>query len=460
MDGIETKKQELEDLILEIKETYKAKGIAVAAVDREGNTLYEQTFGYRNEEEQLPINEDTIFGLASISKSFTAICILQLVNAGVISLEDPVSNYLPYYSGIVKGQPVKIRHFLSHSGGYFPLKRTCIGPVAAILSDVDSKEDLSQREDIAETGARIVARQMEEQKVPLGSPGEYMSYCNDGFGLLSEIIRLKGGEKSFADYVKKKVLLPLGMNRSNAEFRINTADSNAAILYSKEGEKSIADLDYTRLAFVLGGGGALKSTIRDFKRYLALYLGEEKPDLLPQAWIREMMIPRVYHQPGCSYGYGLFLKDFKNTPLCFHNGSLPGVSSYFGICPDAGLGVVVLCNTEDVPVDPIGEAVLSVLLGGSAAVSKDRIVPIEWSREQIEDAAGFYQTDEGSEFSLISEKDSILMEQDGQRVCLIPVAGRRLLKEGRYKDTPIDLFTDEKGMIFAAKYGGRVYPKK
>lgn len=87
-----------EELVSRIQERSNAVGIAVAIVDRNGNTQYEKFFGYRDQEKKLPIDEDTIFGLASVTKSFVALSIMQLVEAGKVNLDDPVSKYIPEFT--------------------------------------------------------------------------------------------------------------------------------------------------------------------------------------------------------------------------------------------------------------------------------------------------------------------------------------------------------------------------
>ena len=96
-----------EELVSRIQERSNAVGIAVAIVDRNGNTQYEKFFGYRDQERKLPIDEDTIFGLASVTKSFVALSIMQLVEAGKVDLDDPVSKYIPEFTNRNQ-KPIKL----------------------------------------------------------------------------------------------------------------------------------------------------------------------------------------------------------------------------------------------------------------------------------------------------------------------------------------------------------------
>ena len=157
----------------------------------------------RDEKAGLPLDGDTIFGLASVTKSFVALSIMQLYEKDIIDLDAPVSRYIPEFTN-KNQETVKVWHFLCHAGGFFPLHRTVIRDVAKTIGlSADAETELAFSEELALAGTKAVAEQLDAQTAEhglIGRPGEYMSYCNDGFGLLSEIVRRYGGENSFAGY--------------------------------------------------------------------------------------------------------------------------------------------------------------------------------------------------------------------------------------------------------------------
>ena len=119
-----------EELVKQIRRQYNAAGIAVAVIDDEGNTAYENYFGYRDVEQKLAIDENTIFGMASVTKSFVALSVMQLCEKGLMDLDDPVSKYIPEFTN--KNQKtVRVRHFLNHSAGFYPTGRIQIKETAA-----------------------------------------------------------------------------------------------------------------------------------------------------------------------------------------------------------------------------------------------------------------------------------------------------------------------------------------
>lgn len=257
-----------------IKES-EAVGVAAAIIEADGTTVYQKFWGYADQDTKKELNEDTIFGLASVTKSFTALSIMQLAEKGLISLDDPITKYIPEFTN--KNQrTVTIRHLLSHAGGFFPLPRILVGNVAESLGLSEDKDgDFAYNEAVAVEGAKLVAKRLDDQTMDQGLngwPGENFSYCNDGFGLLSEVIRRVGEEDSFAEYLTNHVLRPLGMERSFCDFVRPALDENAATLYKKVDGVMQASRDYHDNAFVLNGGGAMKSTLSDLKRYLLMYL--------------------------------------------------------------------------------------------------------------------------------------------------------------------------------------------
>ena len=196
-----------EKLVEDIKKDYEASGIAVAIIDKSGKTQYEKFWGVRDLESGKEVNGDTIFGLASVTKSFTALSIMQLEEKGIIDLDAPISQYIPEFTNKNQSKKVTVRHLLSHAGGFFPLPRILVGNVAESLGlDEEKDGDFAYNDAVAQEGVKLVAERLDAQTKENGlngQPGEYLSYCNDGFGLLSDIIRRYGGEPSYADYLVK-----------------------------------------------------------------------------------------------------------------------------------------------------------------------------------------------------------------------------------------------------------------
>ena len=123
-------KAKLEELVARVMKDGQARGIAVGIVNAAGEIQYENYFGYRDAENKLPITRDTIFGMASVTKSFTALSIMQMQQDGLLKVDDPVSRYIPEFTNKNQSEPVKLWHLMCHSGGYFPLPRIVVDKTA------------------------------------------------------------------------------------------------------------------------------------------------------------------------------------------------------------------------------------------------------------------------------------------------------------------------------------------
>lgn len=454
--------------IEDIRKTYEAAGIAAAIVEADGTTVYQKFWGYADTETKRELNEDTIFGLASVTKSFTALAVMQLAEEGRIDLDDPVSKYIPEFTNRNQ-KKVTIGHLLYHSGGFFPLPRILVGDVASDLGLTEEKDgDFAYNEAIAVEGARRVAERLDsltEESGLNGYPGENFSYCNDGFGLLSEIIRREGKEASYAEYLNRHVLEPLQMERSFCDFVRPAQDDNSAVLYKKVDGKMTGSRDYHDNAFVLNGGGAMKSTLKDLKQYLLMYLnrgeGPSGERLLSRYGIGEMCKGHQNYLARGSYGYGLSISRMDDITVIGHGGSLPGVSSNIAWSYEAGAAVIVLCNTSGVPVGLISDALMKVYNGHSPIDRRDSWRETSWSAGTIAGACGLYESGEGTSVKLFEKEPGVIgAEVDGEEKPIIPVNGEAAILRSRYSDGYLRLCRKENGSIYAISYGSRMIPKK
>lgn len=463
----ETNRLLAENLVRSIMKDYEACGIAAAIIDKNGVTQYEKFWGVRDLESRKELDGETIFGLASVTKSFTALAIMQMEERGILKLDDPVSRYVPEFTN--KNQKtVTIRHLLTHSGGFFPLPRILVDQVAAEMG-LDEKEvgDLAYNDALADEGVRRVAERLDAQTEESGlngEPGEYLSYCNDGYGLLSDIIRRHGGEPSYAEYLLKNIIEPLGMKRSFCDFVRPSLDVNAATLYKKVNGVMTASRDYHDHAFVLNGGGAMKSTLNDLKKYLAMYLNEGKtPEgirILGSTGIREMCRPRQDYGAFGYYGYGLSMKRLDDLKVVEHGGSLPGVSSNIAWSNEAEAAVIVLCNTSGVPVRLISDALMRMYNGRNPVDRRDVWQETSWDEETILEAQGMYISGEGTKAELYRKKDGSLgARENGKEIPIIPVGPKTAIVRNQYSDLFIRLIQNESRGIYAIAYGSRLIPK-
>ncbi len=450
-----SKRADFETLVWDIMRGYEAQGVAVSIIGKD-KTLYRNFFGYKNAEEKLKIDENTRFGIASISKSFVALSIMQLQEKGIINIKNPVSMY-------IKGFPddrVTIEHFLCHSGGYYPVSRTTASKISEELSlTSDANNDLAYSEDLAKRGVEVILDKLAKQE-RLGEPGEFLSYCNDGYGLLSEIVHLYGGESSFAEYVNKNILNPLSMDRTTMEFISVNNDDNATMQYTHRNGKLSAEKDYHDNAYALMGAGAVKSTIADLEKYVRMYIkkGLTENEIISESSIYEMVKPRAYYRHQQYYGYGISTNHVGPVTTIGHGGSLTGVSSQFIWSPELEVGVIVLCNTTAVPVSLIADSAMRWIVGLSPKMPEP-LAAIKLDEGIRKSAIGKYCSDEGHEIE-ISERDgravvSILGEEFETKAVLPNLLQAKI----KLSYSEIYLMMNKKCEVWAVRFGGRIIKK-
>lgn len=450
------------DLVARISEDCGARGIAVGVVSRSGSTIFERCYGFRDADGRIPVDRDTIFGLASVTKSFTALSILQLERQGLLSLYDRVSDHVPQFSGRNTLAPIRICHLLSHSAGFFPQHRTTVREAIEGTAFSDSLDsELAYSADFAQRGVELVASRLDGEREFTGLPGERYSYCNDGYGLLSDIIRTHGPYASYGEFVENGICRPLGMTRTGISFIRSSLDENASVLWRMRDDKWICDKDYTDNAFVLPGGGAMKSTLSDMMKYLAMLLSggmsQDGTRIIDEGRIRLMEQDHISDSPYSSYGYGLGSFWMDGLRVCEHSGGLTGVSSQIMFASSAGIGTVVLCNTSSVPVSCIARAALRLALGLPEEPARCGIGPQHWPEEEAGEMAGCFCTEEGDEIRLYTAGGSLCLEVNGKPEELFRRGPWLAFVQRRWSGAWLSAMPDSSGRVKLVQYGSRIF---
>ncbi len=351
--------------------------------------VLERGFGLRDREARLPVTPGTIFGVASVTKSFTALTALALEERGLLSIGDDVRSYFDFGRLWSGGEAPRVEHFLSHTSGLPPTptmtwlryasqeddpvaagptlgeaKLTLVpgvmgmAPVptgsltlsgleaaAAALEDGEARSRLEALAALVSDFAGL-AGWLGENAAPLAPPGGLYSYSNDAFCLAGAMVARAEGAP-FATVVDREVLSPLGMRRSRFDLGGVLADPDHSTLYTKDAAGTVRRSPAWQTTGVMQGGGMLKSTLADLRVYVRhLMRGGPK--------VRAMTAPRVSSAPGAAYGLGLAInEDHHGLRVVKHGGSLKGVSSAIGFVPELGVGVVVLCNLDGVPAEQL-----------------------------------------------------------------------------------------------------------
>ncbi|GMX66686.1 serine hydrolase [Paenibacillus elgii] len=413
---------------------------AAVAVSLRGETVYQQGFGVRNMETGDPVTSDTVFGIASVTKSFTALAIMQLAEEGKLSLDDPVTKHLPEFklrtSGGMRSEGIRVRHLLSHTAGVPPMRR---------------------REELRRFAEHLDYLANEEIEL-LGAPGDYFSYCNDTFLLLGAIVeRLTG--RPFRAAITERILEPLQMRRSTFSLDELAAWDNVSVPYVKRGgTQTLDEVPWPKLGNYEAGGG-IRSTVRDLLKYGQLYVGDVptsngRPVARSES-LRQIREP--IHRIGRNAFYGCALRvtpDYSGVTLVEHGGGQPGVSSYFGFVPERGLVAAVLTNVANVPANELWLAAVNTALGFPLEQRSSVEPTYEASPEELRRLAGAYRSSEGGSVDIVLDGNSPFAEIDGKAFALRASDDRTLvITDSGY---PIRFFFKDEPQAWAAFYGSRM----
>lgn len=362
----------LESFVLGKMSETKLPGLSLALV-KNGSVVYARGFGYRDVERGLPETVRTVHGVGSITKSFTALALMTLVEEGRLSLNDPASKYLPVDLR-VKGKPVTIHNLLTHTSG-LPALAYAEGLIRGVLGLDATWTPIATSED-------VISYMSGYDEWAVDEPGRRFFYLNEGYALLGMVISRASG-LPYEEFVREKILRPLKMERSYFREAEVVRDPEVAEAYVVDREGRLV-----RLRFPYGptADGGLLSNCLDMSRYVAMLVnrGDLNGVRVASRESVERMEGEYARFPGGlfgdeSYGYGLIVtRSFWGTKLVYHGGSVLVHTAFMGYAPSERAGVVVLANASGYPLSIIGVYALSILLGKNPDhlpfVKRDRVL--------------------------------------------------------------------------------------
>lgn len=318
----------------ELAEADRFSGAMLVA--QNGEILLEDAWGLADREAGTPNTPDTKFRVGSITKMFTAVAILQLVESGRLALDDPIGKYLTDYPNQELASTVTVRHLLTHSGG-----------TGDVVDDDHWDTYLQHRLELREHSDYIA---LFGDRAVSFEPGSRYEYSNYGFILLGALIEAVTGE-SYYDYVREHVFTPAGMTATDSLPESEDVPGRAvSYMRSNDSWVSAADL----LPWRGNAAGLGYSTVGDLNRFAGA--------LTSGVLLSDAMLAEATHvqPPGYKYGFGFMIFPGGTKPYG-HSGGAPGVNGVLVIYPEYGYVVVVLSN-----LDPPAAEDLAVYLHRSA----------------------------------------------------------------------------------------------
>ncbi|MEN0642076.1 serine hydrolase domain-containing protein [Alkalicoccobacillus gibsonii] len=400
-----------------------------AAIIALNNQRYEKSFGYRDQEKQLSVTADTIFGVGSITKSMTSIAILQLQEVGKISVHDTIKTYIPEIT-FEGSDDITLHHLLTHTSGIPPLNTLFYANRQSMERDgsfdlqIKMGVPLDREQESINDYDDLITYLNAIQFSILDEPGQSFSYSNDGYALLGMIIERVSG-LSYEHYIENNIFQPLGMK--NSFFHLDRIDEQAACLYSMD--PFTATVEYSPEwwdAPAMRPAGYAKSTVNDMLRFGDVFLKEGNGILTPES-LDLLTSKHIEAEPGVHYGYGLLIiPNYFGKTLITHGGSIKGASAQFAVSPESDIAAICLTNIAGAPAEALLKGALQCDMDiepDKAAIRYEDYVLSDSDRHAI---VGTYESSEGLTIKVYEKNASMIVEFQGNEMPSRSVGQRAL----------------------------------
>lgn len=354
--AVEDTLKTLDERVIDFINKYALSGMGVGIVQN-GKLIYAKGFGLANAKTNAPITTQTNFRIASISKTFTAIAVMQLWEQGIFKLDDPVNNYLTSFK-ILHPDPnapqVTIRHLLTHTSGIGEMRSSQDLVKSMLFGELMENEYKNRVPPLAEYYNGVL--------VPDVYPDMKWAYANNGFGALGQLVEDVSG-MPFSDYMVKNIFDPLGMPHSDFILSDRVKDQLAQGYTMKKGR--LVPVDYVE--FPERAAGTVMSSVEEMGNYLAALMNggsNEFGSVLRPETLKKMMTVFYQEHPNLgAMGLGFPLENLDGHWAAWHGGALSGFNSALWVAPDDKLGVFMSANSNTRIIYHFGKDVLRSLLG-------------------------------------------------------------------------------------------------
>ena len=378
----------LEKELEAILEATKAPGFAVAIVEGE-KIIYAKGFGFRDYENKIPADANTLYAIGSSSKAFTSSILGQLRQEDKIAFDESPIKYIPdlkFYNDEMDNNII-IKDLMSHRTG---LPRH---DYSWYLFPTDNKDSLLGR--------------VEHQEPFIGVRKQW--YYNNFMFLAQGVIAERITGKSWEENIKERFFEPLEMTRSNVSIDELEKSSNIAIGYELKKDNIISPMDYYHISG-MSPAGSINSSVNDMSNWLITWINKGKfndQQIVPEAYVNEAISSQMVASGGLpdkefpdmhlsNYGYAWFLSSYRGHYRVEHGGNIDGFSANVAFFPSDSIGIVVLTNQN-------GSAVPSLVRNTVA----DRMLETrktDWANRFIEQKLKAKKEEKESKVETISSK--------------------------------------------------------
>lgn len=377
----------------EVEQFFPDRFMGSVLVSQADEILYSEQFGYSNIDQEMALNQNSIFRIASLTKQFTSAAILLLEQEGALSTEDLISAHIQDLPNDV-GE-VTLLHLLSHTSGISDI------PNSAFNSDGNRTLELTE---------------IQRESITLeSSPGERARYSNTGYHLLGEVIESISG-MTYSDFVTTNILEPLQLERTGF---FSTIPENLVSGYLPDSGKMIEQEFFTTDDREPQSSGGMYSTPADLKSWTEALFGG---DVLSQALIDKMTtIQQGY------YALGLLITNENGRQRIYHPGSLIGFAASLAYFPECKTIVIVLSNVNGEPGGPDAETIaksIEYILFEEQVLFPSQTTEIELPDSVLANYVGLYSIQPQGGFSVSLVEDRLILQflGDSYKYELLPLS--------------------------------------
>lgn len=410
-------------------------GAAVALVDDQ-RIVCARGFGLADRKRRIPAGPRSVYRAGSISKLFTAVAAMQLVEQGKLDIDRPVSVYDPQFRVVVPfddAGPITLRQLMCHRSGMFRES-----PVGGYLDPTEPT--------VAATVASIAPC------VLVHRPGTHTKYSNIGATVTGHMVAKVSG-MPFAEYQQKYLLGPLGMRDSG--FEINEAIRRRLApgrMRVADGKGGLREIEAPLFELGTIPAGNLYTTAADLARFVRFLLAEGRSgdqQLLRPETLEKMFTVQLTEEKA-GFGLGFHVGEFRGHKMVSHMGAVYGHTTSVAALPQEKIGVVVLTN-EDIATGPVRrlvDAAMELMLEAKLGERpKPPQKPIPIAPDDLAEFAGDYESE--SYWARIEVVDGAARANvSGQSLTLVPVEPDRFLADGRWAhQAPLVFQRDDSGEV-------------
>jgi beta-lactamase class C len=351
-------KQDFSTLVQKQLKHFSIPGGAYAIVQN-NNIIAIESFGHTDKAKSHQVDNNTVFRLASVSKTFAATITTMLAQEEQLHLSDPITKFVPHFSLATDGaaQKIQLKHLLSHSSGLMP------NAYDNLLHENWSLDKIIKRFD------RIT---------PLCQPQKCYGYQNIAYAMLQPAIEASQS-KSYEDLLQERLFTPLNMTHASVGIDVykqqgNTAKPHILRKKIKTGKKDNRGRDIKKYIwrkvkvesdfYKVATAAGVNASISDLAKWLIANLGY-KPEVLSPLLLSELTTPRIRtkkdlqrrfwreHLTDAHYGYGWRIYQFNGYPIIYHSGWVAGFRADIGYSPDLDIGFAIVINAESNVINKI-----------------------------------------------------------------------------------------------------------